>query len=77
MGSNAREGSSPSRATKVMEEFRFKGKTITELEQAVKDAEGFDENGHPNWYKAQADLEDAMTLKRIFEDATLRRKKED
>lgn len=55
-----------------MKEFTFKGKTISEHEQNVKDVEGYNENGKPKWYQAQADLEDAMALKRLLEDATLR-----
>jgi hypothetical protein len=58
-----------------MEKFTFKGKTISEHEQNVKDAEGYDENGKPKWYQALADLEDAMAFKRLLEDATLRRNK--
>lgn len=57
-----------------MAEFTFKGKTISEHEQTVKDAEGYDKNGNPMWYQAQADLEDAVTLKRLLVDETLRTK---
>lgn len=49
-----------------MENFTFKGKTIEELEQEVVNAEGLDENGNPKWWKAQADLEDAVVFKKLF-----------
>ena len=57
-----------------MKEFTFKGKTISEHEQNVENAEGYDDNGNPKWYQAQADLEDAVTLKRLLDDETLRTK---
>ena len=59
-----------------MEEYKFKGKTIAEWEEEVKNAEGLDEDGHPNWWKAQANLEDAVAYNQLMEeaDAGLRKK---
>ena len=52
-----------------MEEYKYKGKTIAEWEEEVKNAEGLDEDGHPNWWKAQANLEDAMAYNQLMEEA--------
>lgn len=50
-----------------MEEYRFKGKTIEELEEELDKAEGVDENGNPNWWQALANLEDAHAFKGLME----------
>ena len=52
-----------------MEEYKFKGKTIAEWEEEVKNAEGLDANGHPNWWKPQKNLEDATAYTQLMEEA--------
>lgn len=51
-----------------MEVFKFKGKTINELNEGVEKADGFDENGNPKWWQVLADLEDAITIKRLMKN---------
>ena len=52
-----------------MEEYKFKGKTIAEWEEEVKNAEGLDEKGKPKWWEAQAELENAVTYVKLMEEA--------
>jgi len=59
-----------------MDEYTYKGKTIEEWEEEVKNAEGSDEEGHPKWWKAQAELENASTYVKLMEEASLAMKKE-
>lgn len=59
-----------------MEEYKYKGKTIVEWEEEVKNAEGLDEDGHPNWWKPQAELTNAITYVKLMEEAGLAMKKE-
>ena len=51
-----------------MEERKYKGKTIAEWEEEVKNAEGLDADGHPNWWKPQRELEFAMAYNQLMEE---------
>jgi hypothetical protein len=51
-----------------MEDFKFKGKTIEEWEKELDEANGFDEKGNPEWWNAQANLEDATVFKKLMEE---------
>ncbi len=59
-----------------MGEYKYKGKTIVEWEEEVKNAEGTDEDGHPKWWKAQAELENASTYVKLMEEASVAIRKE-
>ena len=59
-----------------MEEYKFKGKTIAEWEEEVKNADGLDKDGHPNWWKAQAELENAVAYTQLMEEADAGLRKE-
>lgn len=59
-----------------MNEYKFKGKTIVEWEEEVKKADGLNEDGHPNWWKAQTDLENVVTYVKLMEEADVAIRKE-
>lgn len=48
--------------------YKYQGKTADEWMQESSNATGFDEDGHPKWYKFQALAEDTITLAKIMYD---------